>query len=183
MFTKLHRAMIALGAATALSAGCGVPPEDEGAGGATEVTQQAVMLGNWAGPFLNGAFPEGAFRLPNVDLPLVCEGRIAGQSHAGKLWGSTCRFEWGDKVQYHGNYKILMPPATGHYELMDSPGFVPSNAVMTEHDSLIPENGIPVCLGAGVAWGKVWNGSCRYEWGDRVYYAPGRTFRFLVHVP
>lgn len=179
MFTKVYQTALVL-AAAALFTGCGLPPDEEGADQPIEVTQQKLSLGNWAGPFFHGDFPADAFRATH--LSPVCEGRIGSQSHAGWLHQASCKFEWNGKVQFHGNYKVLMPPASGRYELMDSPGFIPDNAVMTDHDSGLAHNGFPVCLGAGVAWGKVQNNHCKFEYGKRVHSAPHKAFRYLVHV-
>jgi hypothetical protein len=169
-------ATLAILFAASATIGCGEPP------GSIDESTHALVGGTWSDNVRNGSIGPNPFQPYPSMVP--CEGYSSSDDswHPGKVWSGTCRFEWGDRLFYFSTYRALQNPPSGHYDFADSgypAGFTPENAVTSEDTS--HKQGLPVCLGAGQAFGKVWNGTCRYEYGDKIHQDP--VWEWVVLVP
>jgi hypothetical protein len=129
-------------------------------------TQEALYLGNWDGPFSNGYAGTNPFVFNGV---VPCEFYEASDNryHPGKLWAGSCRIEYGGEggVIYNGyNYYALQGSRIGALlHAVPNPGYTPDNAIVGSYPGYLP-----VCAPAEHAQstGKVFAGTCDYEWGD-----------------
>lgn len=152
---------------------CGGCAEDPGADVAQEDTatvEQGLITGAWAGPFNNG----DAGPSPLVWNGVVpCEAYSFGDNryHPGKLWAGTCRYEYNSGVLYAVSYYTLQSQS-GMFAI-SNPGFTPSNAITGS-----PSAQLPVCAPFYYpqSTGKVWQGTCRFEWGDAAHAETGFWF-------
>jgi hypothetical protein len=135
----------------------------------TATTDQALITGVWAGPFSNGDAG------PN---PLVWGGMVPCENinadfryHPGKLWDGTCRYEYGGGVVYEDSYYTLQFQS-GMISIAN-PGFTPPSAFVGSSPGQLP-----VCYPYNYpqSTGKVWQGNCRFEWGDVAHIEPGFWF-------
>jgi hypothetical protein len=163
-------------ALAATTIGCGAPEEG------VESVAQALTVGRWSSDLCCGDYPSDPYA--EFEIPWACETFSTADYrwHPGKFWNNTCRVEWADRVFYTNSYRILRRPATGSYSLVggSSSSLVPENAVFSDWSSS-GNVGLPLCLGASQAWGKVFDGTCRFEYDDRVYKVP--AWQYLVHNP
>jgi hypothetical protein len=180
---------LALTVTVALGAGCGAPPVDE-ATNPVEQSQQGLVTGNWALNLWNGQEGGNPFKVPatcsggSCMLAVCAVMEADGRWHAGKLWEGHCRFEYANGFRKHNNYAVLQHPTSGAYIMAINPGTPPDNAIITPTSS---SGGIPVCLGfqgqTPVAPGKVWGGTCRYEYNNKIVVASGGDFDYVVRSP
>ena len=140
-----------------------------------ETVESELRVGDWAGPFSNGDAGIDPVRWMQSDgtASVICEVFEAGDSryHPGKMWNGTCRYEYSRKIKYSGSYYTLQRPASGILRTVSNTGYTPDDAIGSSPSSLA------VC-GTSSGTGKVWQGSCLWEYADRLQTST--SFSFFV---
>ena len=171
----------------AVGAGCGAQPVDEAV---EPVAQSQVVGGNWAFNLWNGQEGSNPFRLDSYCPDGPCKLAVCavqegdGRWHSGKVWEGHCRYEYGNGFRKHHGYAVLQYPASGTYITTINAGTPPEGAIGTPTSHA---GSLAVCLGfqgnTPVAPGKVWEGTCRYEYNNRIEVASGGDFDYVVKGP
>lgn len=126
------------------------------------VSEQGIQ-GTWDGTFSGGEDGDNPQGAPDGSKFCQAYDSRDGRFHPGKLWTTSCRYEYGGGVT---------KKTSGYYVLQGSYSFVsaptpPANAVQG-YDS--GSGGLYLCLtNATNSPGKFWAGKCRYEYSDEAH--------------
>jgi hypothetical protein len=186
----MMKSIWAVGAVLSL-AGCsmntGAGPSGD-AGEAVGTAQDELVVGPWAGPYSNnnaGPYPVN-FKQSDGKTVAVCEGYEPGDGryHPGKMWGGTCRYEYGGHIVYNGSYYVLQSrwnvnqaDYPKHWQSNNQSSTVPSTAIGSNGSTGANATSLPICKTGG-GTGKAWLGWCYVEYNGSV--TSSQTFDWLL---